>query len=52
MSQPLGHTKSLDAIIFFHFLSFKAFVCNPHSTWKSKDLYPSLFEYLELDFKG
>lgn len=37
MSQPLGYTKSLDAIIFFLFLSFKAFVCNSHSTWKSKD---------------
>lgn len=37
MSQPLGYTKNLDAIIFFLFLSFKAFVCNSHSTWKSKD---------------
>lgn len=50
MSQPLGYTQRLDAIIFFLFLSFKAFVYNPQII--KKDLYPSLFEYFELSFKG
>lgn len=52
MSQPLGYTQRLDAIIFLLFLSFKAFIYNPHITWKSKDLYPPLFDCLELSFKG